>query len=224
MLNLAKLPVRKSNVALRVSKGHFATNHSHINYLIDVTFQKSRLSEAQAVAKALVKQYVTSTIVDTIVCLARPASGRGLPGRGADQGRLHVHQCPSDDLRHYPGAQQRIPAPLPGEPPAYAGRKACFNPHGLCHHRPDHQPEHGMCPLLWRQGGGRLGPSTAPQMWRQTAPASMRCFTCGICRTMPATMPRTAPCAGRGLKLTLSSQETATPVCEPSSLSFVRRL
>ena len=54
MLNLAKLPVRKSNVALRVSKGHFATNH---------------LSEAQAVAKALVKQYVTSTIVDTIVCL-----------------------------------------------------------------------------------------------------------------------------------------------------------
>ena len=40
MLNLAKLPVRKSNVALRVSKGHFATNHSHINYLIDVTFQK----------------------------------------------------------------------------------------------------------------------------------------------------------------------------------------
>ena len=69
MLNLAKLPVRKSNVALRVSKGHFATNHSHINYLIDVTFQKSRLSEAQAVAKALVKQYVTSTIVDTFVCL-----------------------------------------------------------------------------------------------------------------------------------------------------------
>ena len=69
MLNLVKLPVRKSNVALRVAKGHFATSHSHINYLIDVTFQKSRLSEAQAVAKALVKQYVTSTIVDTIVCL-----------------------------------------------------------------------------------------------------------------------------------------------------------
>ena len=69
MLNLVKLPVRKSNVALRVAKGHFVTNHSHINYYIDVTFQKSRLSEAQAVAKALVKQYVTSTIVDTIVCL-----------------------------------------------------------------------------------------------------------------------------------------------------------
>ena len=59
----------EGNVALRSVEGHFATNHSHINYLIDVTFQKSRLSEAQAAAKALVKQYVTSTIVDTIVCL-----------------------------------------------------------------------------------------------------------------------------------------------------------
>lgn len=69
MLNLVKLPVRKSNVALRVCKGHFVTNHSHINYYIDVTFQKSRLSEAQATAKAMVKQYVNTTIVDTILCL-----------------------------------------------------------------------------------------------------------------------------------------------------------
>lgn len=69
MLNLVKLPVLKSNVALRVSKGHFVTNHSHINYYIDVTFQKSRLSEAQATAKALARQYVNTTIVDTILCL-----------------------------------------------------------------------------------------------------------------------------------------------------------
>lgn len=69
MLNLVKLPVQKSNVALRVSKGHFVTNHSHINYYIDVTFQKTRLSEAEATAKAMVRQYVNSTVVDTIVCL-----------------------------------------------------------------------------------------------------------------------------------------------------------
>ncbi len=62
MLNLVKLPVLKSNVALRVSKGHFVTNHSHINYYIDVTFQKSRLSEAQATAKALARQYVNTTM------------------------------------------------------------------------------------------------------------------------------------------------------------------
>lgn len=69
MLNLVKLPVRKGNVALRVCKGHFATSHSHTNYYIDVTFQKTRLSEATATAEALAKQYVSSQIVDTILCL-----------------------------------------------------------------------------------------------------------------------------------------------------------
>ncbi len=69
MLNLVKLPVLKSNVALRVCKGHFATSHSHTNYYIDVTFQKTRLSEASATAKALARQYVNNIIVDTILCL-----------------------------------------------------------------------------------------------------------------------------------------------------------
>lgn len=69
MLNLVKLPVRKSDVALRVCKGHFATKHSHINYYIDVTFQKTRLSEASATAKIMAKQYMSTIIVDTILCL-----------------------------------------------------------------------------------------------------------------------------------------------------------
>ena len=42
------LPTKKSDLFLRVAKGHFATSHSHINYYIDVTTQKSRLSEAKA--------------------------------------------------------------------------------------------------------------------------------------------------------------------------------
>ena len=49
--------------------GHFATNHSHINYYIDVTTQKIRLSEAQAVAEALLGYYGSNTIIDTILCL-----------------------------------------------------------------------------------------------------------------------------------------------------------
>ena len=32
-MNLVKLPTGKSNLQLRVSKGHYATSHSHINYL-----------------------------------------------------------------------------------------------------------------------------------------------------------------------------------------------
>lgn len=64
-----KMRTKHRNLFLRVSKGHFATSHSHINYYIDVTTQKTRLSEANAVAKELVSYYNTSTIVDTILCL-----------------------------------------------------------------------------------------------------------------------------------------------------------
>ena len=69
MINMVKLPTSKSELFLRVAKGHFATSHSHINYYIDVTTQKTRLSEAKAVAKELVNAYQHSTIVDTVLCL-----------------------------------------------------------------------------------------------------------------------------------------------------------
>ena len=68
-VNSTKIRTKHRNLYLRVAKGHFATSHSHINYYIDVTTQKTRLSEAQAVAKELVSYYNTSTIVDTILCL-----------------------------------------------------------------------------------------------------------------------------------------------------------
>lgn len=64
-----KLSSKRQNLFLRLSKGHFATSHSHINYYIDVTTQKTRLSEAQAVAEELVSYYQSNTIVDTILCL-----------------------------------------------------------------------------------------------------------------------------------------------------------
>jgi orotate phosphoribosyltransferase len=64
-----KLHSKNKNVFLRLSRGHFATSHSHINYYIDVTTQKTRLSEAQAVAKELVGYYSAHTVVDTILCL-----------------------------------------------------------------------------------------------------------------------------------------------------------
>lgn len=67
--NTFKIQSKKQNLFLRLTKGHFATSHSHINYYIDVTTQKSRLSEAKAVAEELVSYYRSSTIVDTILCL-----------------------------------------------------------------------------------------------------------------------------------------------------------
>lgn len=56
-------------ISLKVTPGHFATSSSHINYYIDMTSLKSRHNEAKAVAKAMVQDYFTSTVVDTIVCL-----------------------------------------------------------------------------------------------------------------------------------------------------------
>lgn len=69
MIGIATLPIRHGNVPLRIARGHFATNHSHINYYIDITYQKTRLSEARDVAKYLVKSFKNTTLVDTILCL-----------------------------------------------------------------------------------------------------------------------------------------------------------
>ena len=60
--------LRRGKVSLRVAKGHFATNHSHINYYIDITDQKNRLADAKAAAAELAKYY-SNTKIDTILCM-----------------------------------------------------------------------------------------------------------------------------------------------------------
>ena len=67
--NTFKIQSKRQNLFLRLTKGHFATSHRHINYYVDVTTQKTRLSEAKAVAEELVSYYQSSTIVDTVLCL-----------------------------------------------------------------------------------------------------------------------------------------------------------
>ena len=69
MIDIVHFPVRYGATPLRVARGHFATNHSHINYYIDITYQKSRLSEAKDTAYQLVSNFVQDTVVDTILCL-----------------------------------------------------------------------------------------------------------------------------------------------------------
>ena len=68
--NNLKITTHNSDLVLRVSKGHFVASHSHSNYYIDVAAQKSRLSEAKAVARELCRNYSYNTkIVDTVLCL-----------------------------------------------------------------------------------------------------------------------------------------------------------
>ena len=59
----------KSDVFIKVMPGHFVTPNSHINYYVDMTTTKARRNEARMVAKALAEDYVSSHIVDTIVCM-----------------------------------------------------------------------------------------------------------------------------------------------------------
>ena len=69
MINTVHFPVRYGKTPLRVTRGHFATNHSHINYYIDITYHKTRLSEAKDTAYQLVSHFVQDTPVDTVLCL-----------------------------------------------------------------------------------------------------------------------------------------------------------
>lgn len=64
-----KIQTMGTDVALKVMPGHFATNHAHINYYLDMTTMKSRLSEAEEVARTLVTMYMYDMMVDTIVCM-----------------------------------------------------------------------------------------------------------------------------------------------------------
>lgn len=69
MIEIMEMPIHRGNVPLRVARGHFATTHSHINYYIDITLQKTRLSEAKAIADSLVDLFRHSVPVDTILCM-----------------------------------------------------------------------------------------------------------------------------------------------------------
>lgn len=68
-LHTMKYATKRQNLFLRVALGHFATSNCHSNYYIDVVAQKTRLSEARAVAEELSSYYYADTVVDTILCL-----------------------------------------------------------------------------------------------------------------------------------------------------------
>lgn len=57
------------NILLKAMPGHFVTPNSHVNYFLDMTTLKTRLSEASTAARELGRQVMLSTVVDTIVCI-----------------------------------------------------------------------------------------------------------------------------------------------------------
>lgn len=57
-----------SKIKIGIIPGHFATNHSHVNYYVDLNRIKNRYNSARATAELLAGIYLSSHI-DTIVCL-----------------------------------------------------------------------------------------------------------------------------------------------------------
>lgn len=68
-IELFEITHKYSNFPLRLARGHFATGHSHLNYYIDFTMSKHRLSEARAGAQILCGKIPFSQVIDTILCL-----------------------------------------------------------------------------------------------------------------------------------------------------------
>ena len=70
MENRKKIISAKGNKSIQMGiiPGHFATNHSHINYYVDLNSIKTSFRTARETAKKLAEKY-TSTQIDTIICL-----------------------------------------------------------------------------------------------------------------------------------------------------------
>ena len=103
-----KIYTTGATVPLKIRPGHFATNHAHINYYIDVTTLKARTKEAEEVAQALVGMYLYDTVIDTIVCMeARKLSV--LFWRRSWQRAVSLDERAQIYLCNQPGVQQQQP-------------------------------------------------------------------------------------------------------------------
>ncbi len=60
---------KNKDVVLRYVPGHFITPSSHVNYYMDLTDMKSRQREARATGEELAEMYLSSDVIDTILCL-----------------------------------------------------------------------------------------------------------------------------------------------------------
>ena len=56
-----------NNVKLGLIPGHFATNHSHVNYFVDMTTTKTQYRAAREAARELAKFYAHNKQIDTIL-------------------------------------------------------------------------------------------------------------------------------------------------------------
>jgi orotate phosphoribosyltransferase len=66
-ISLTKNP----KISIKATPGHFSASNTHSNHYLDVSRLKSNAQIAQDVARELAVPYLTSTIVDAVVCMDR---------------------------------------------------------------------------------------------------------------------------------------------------------
>lgn len=54
---------------IKIMEGHFATTNSHVNVYIDMSTVKCRHNNARETAKTLADTYMSTTQIDTIICM-----------------------------------------------------------------------------------------------------------------------------------------------------------
>ena len=62
-----------SKIQIGVIPGHYATNHSHINYYVDITSLKTGYKMAKEAAKALALKAQRSSVPFSLKALAKAA-------------------------------------------------------------------------------------------------------------------------------------------------------
>ena len=60
---------KNTDLPLKAIPGHFITNHSHINYFMELTSTKTVYREAKGAADVLSRKYKNQLPVDTILCM-----------------------------------------------------------------------------------------------------------------------------------------------------------
>ena len=59
---------KNNRISINVIPGHYATNHSHVNYYVDMTAIKTSFKMAKEAAGELASEF-SNTYVDTVICL-----------------------------------------------------------------------------------------------------------------------------------------------------------
>ncbi len=79
---------KNKSIKIGIIPGHFATNHSHINYYVDLNSIKRSFKMAKETAKELAVEYI-NTPIDTIICMEGTSMIGALLAEQLTEGNQH---------------------------------------------------------------------------------------------------------------------------------------